>query len=110
MNNLEQLLSAPMHDINDRGFSIDVIEKIAKFNHRRNWFLNSLYSTLSLIFITFFPIFNWLETFKTFIFNQDYATASMHFTSQALMESISQPVIILALTMIFIFIFTRLES
>ena len=110
MNNIEQLLSVPMTDIEDQGFSAEVISKIARFNHLRLWILSILYAFLALFFIAFFPVFSWLKTVKTFISSQNLSTSSLVINNQLLIEVISQPTIVLTLSVAIIVIFTRLES
>jgi len=110
MNNIEKLLSVPMQDIEDLNFSTNVLSKIVKFNHQRIWILTSLYSLLGLLFIAFFPVLTWLKAIKTFMFNHGFSTTSLAINNQAIIEVFSQPAIILALSMVSIFIFTRMEG
>ncbi|MCJ8318688.1 MAG: hypothetical protein MJK12_03585 [Colwellia sp.] len=110
MSNIEQLLSVPMYDIEDQGFSADVVSKIAKFNHLRIYILTILYTFLAVLFIAFFPVLTWLKVIKTFIYRHIYSTANFPLNSQVLTDIVSQPAILLTLSMTAIYIFTRLEN
>ncbi len=115
MNDLEQLLSAPMTNIEDQGFSEEVVTKIAKFNRQRTWFLSLVFTFLSILFLIFYPVLTWLTSLKEFIFSygftlKDFTLKSLAINNDQLMAQLPQPILILTLLMIIIVIFTRIEN
>ncbi len=59
MNTLEQLLSQPLKTIVDNGFSLQVLEKINRYQAFRAKIFSMLTIVLSLIFISVFPVKDW---------------------------------------------------
>jgi hypothetical protein len=77
METLERLLKQPLKAISDNGFSLQVIEKINRYQTIRFRVLLSLYSILTLIFFSFLPV---SQLAKNFINNLTlFCTAISHY-------------------------------
>ena len=110
MNTVEQLLSRPMPQISDQGFSDKVIADIAKFNRQRIGIFTILYALIGISLVAFFPIKQWLIKLTSFIFNHNISITTVTNNSLQLSAQLSQPIVFLAMIMVVIFIFTRAEN
>ena len=110
MNDLEQLLSTPMAEINDHGFSAEILAKIEKFNHQRQWFLGILYSISTLLLLTFFPLRAWLQTLFNFVLSHKTLLTNVTVNNQQIAAQLAHPMVLFAIMMSVIYMISRLEN
>lgn len=67
MDTLEKLLSQPLRAIVDNGFSLQVLEKINRYQVLRFRILCALNCLLTCIFLIFFPIKKLIENSVTYV-------------------------------------------
>ena len=58
---LEQLLSHPLPEVADEGFSRKVSDRIKYYRRIRSWLLVGISSLLIFVLIKFFPLLKWLS-------------------------------------------------
>jgi len=111
MNDLEQLLSQPMAEIVDQGFSDKIINDIINFNQKRTWLLTIVSMASALLFLVVFPVQQWLIMAKSLFVGESITTNSFSLAELAtLSQQLSQPVFLMIITICIIFFVTRIES
>lgn len=64
MNDLDDLLSQPLDDIPDQGFSLQVLHNMQQYRRRKAMFITAVILALLCIFIFIAPISPWLNMFS----------------------------------------------
>ncbi|NMP31679.1 DUF5056 domain-containing protein [Thalassotalea sp. M1531] len=58
---LDQMLSSPLAEIQDDGFSRQFTQQLASYEKTRKVILTIISVVLGLVFVSFYPVVEWLE-------------------------------------------------